>query len=72
MKACFGTTKYCNAFLKGVICNNPECLYLHDIGTPLFTCPIALLLLLLRFKQKNLQFSTPSPLSNSHLVRACS
>lgn len=39
VKACFGTTKYCNAFLKGVICNNPECLYLHDIGTPLFTCP---------------------------------
>ena len=33
VKACFGTTKYCNAFLKGVVCNNPECLYLHDIGT---------------------------------------
>ena len=32
VKACFGTTKYCNAFLKGVACNNPECLYLHDIG----------------------------------------
>ena len=32
VKACFGTTKYCNAFLKGVVCNNPECLYLHDIG----------------------------------------
>ncbi len=32
VKACFGTTKYCNAFLKGVSCNNPECLYLHDIG----------------------------------------
>ncbi|KAL0031817.1 hypothetical protein WJX79_008987 [Trebouxia sp. C0005] len=32
VKACFGTTKYCNAFLKGVICNNPECLYLHDIA----------------------------------------
>jgi hypothetical protein len=32
IKACFGTTKYCNAFLKGVPCNNPDCLYLHDIG----------------------------------------
>lgn len=32
VKACFGTTKYCNAFLKGVACNNPDCLYLHDIG----------------------------------------
>lgn len=32
VKACFGTTKYCNAFLKGLPCNNPDCLYLHDIG----------------------------------------
>ena len=32
VKACFGTTKYCNAFLKGLPCNNPECLYLHDLG----------------------------------------
>ena len=32
VKACFGTTKYCNAFLKGVPCNNPECLYLHDLA----------------------------------------
>jgi hypothetical protein len=32
IKACFGTTKYCNAFLKGVPCNNHDCLYLHDIG----------------------------------------
>lgn len=32
IKACFGTTKYCNAFLKGVPCNNPDCLYLHDIA----------------------------------------
>ncbi len=35
IKACFGTTKYCNAFLKGVPCNNPDCLYLHDIGEQL-------------------------------------
>jgi CCR4-NOT transcription complex subunit 4 len=32
IKACFGTTKYCNAFLKGVPCNNQDCLYLHDIA----------------------------------------
>lgn len=30
---CYGTTKYCNAFLKGLPCNNQDCLYLHDIGT---------------------------------------
>ena len=32
VKACFGTTKYCNAFLKGVPCNNHDCLYLHELG----------------------------------------
>lgn len=32
IKACYGTTKYCNAFLKGVACNNSDCLYLHDVG----------------------------------------
>eukprot|EP00887_Chlorella_sp_A99_P001407 scaffold8.g1407.t1 len=32
VRACFGTTKYCSAFLKGLPCNNPECLYLHEIG----------------------------------------
>lgn len=32
IKACFGTTKYCNAFLKGVPCNNPDCLYLHELA----------------------------------------
>ena len=32
VKACYGTTKYCNAFLKGLPCNNAECLYLHDVG----------------------------------------
>jgi len=35
IKACFGTTKYCNAFLKGVPCNNSDCLYLHEIGEQL-------------------------------------
>ena len=32
LRACFGTTKYCNSFLKYLPCNNPDCLYLHDIG----------------------------------------
>jgi len=32
IKACFGTTKYCNFFLKYQVCNNPDCLYLHEIG----------------------------------------
>ncbi|BDA40710.1 probable CCR4-NOT transcription complex subunit 4 at N-terminal half [Coccomyxa sp. Obi] len=32
MKACYGTTKYCNAFLKGLVCNNSDCLYLHDVA----------------------------------------
>eukprot|EP00793_Prasinoderma_coloniale_P003845 PRCOL_00003222-RA len=32
LRACFGTTKYCNAFLKNVPCNNPDCLYLHEKG----------------------------------------
>ena len=32
LKASFGTTKYCNSFLRGNICSNPDCLYLHDMG----------------------------------------
>lgn len=32
LRASFGTTKYCNNFIRGVPCNNPECVYLHDIG----------------------------------------
>lgn len=31
VRACYGTTKYCAAFLKGVTCNNSDCLYMHDI-----------------------------------------
>lgn len=31
IRACFGTTKYCQAFLKGAQCNNPDCLYMHHI-----------------------------------------
>ena len=29
IRASFGTTKYCSYFLKGVECNNKECLFLH-------------------------------------------
>lgn len=29
-RASFGTTKYCNSFIKGIDCVNPECLYLHE------------------------------------------
>ena len=32
IKASFGTTKYCNMFLKGMKCTNGECLYLHYLG----------------------------------------
>ncbi|CAM6093436.1 unnamed protein product [Calypogeia fissa] len=32
LRACFGTTKYCNSWLKNMPCNNPDCLFLHDIG----------------------------------------
>ena len=34
MKASFGTTKYCSAFLKGQKCTNPDCMYLHAAGNP--------------------------------------
>ena len=46
MKACYGTTKYCNAFLKGLVCNNADCLYLHDVGEHLilsFLCIVKVL-----------------------------
>ena len=29
IRASFGTTKYCSFFLKGIDCNNKECLFLH-------------------------------------------
>ncbi|KAF0685145.1 Aste57867_22916 [Aphanomyces stellatus] len=32
LRASFGTTKYCNFFLRNLSCNNPECLYLHELG----------------------------------------
>ncbi|CAN4102433.1 unnamed protein product [Withania somnifera] len=32
LRACFGTTKYCHAWLRNVPCSNADCLYLHEIG----------------------------------------
>ena len=32
LRASFGTTKYCNNFIRGVPCSNPECVYLHELG----------------------------------------
>jgi CCR4-NOT transcription complex subunit 4 len=32
LRASFGTTKYCNNFIRGAVCGNPECVYLHDLG----------------------------------------
>jgi len=32
IRASFGTTKYCNNFLRNLPCTNPECLYLHELG----------------------------------------
>ncbi|OHT17306.1 hypothetical protein TRFO_12443 [Tritrichomonas foetus] len=32
LKASFGTTKYCSAFLRGTKCTNPDCMYLHHSG----------------------------------------
>ena len=33
-RASFGTTKYCNSFIRGVPCTNKECLYLHVRAPP--------------------------------------
>ncbi|KAH1219045.1 hypothetical protein AAZX31_13G311300 [Glycine max] len=33
LRACFGTTKYCHAWLRNMPCSNPDCLYLHEIGS---------------------------------------
>ena len=32
IKASFGTTKYCSYFLKGNICNNKDCVFLHKLA----------------------------------------
>ncbi|XP_035842719.1 putative general negative regulator of transcription C16C9.04c, partial [Helianthus annuus] len=33
LKACFGTTKYCHAWLRSMPYTNPDCLYLHEFGS---------------------------------------
>ncbi|KAF7818577.1 CCR4-NOT transcription complex subunit 4 [Senna tora] len=33
LRACFGTTKYCHAWLRNLACSNRDCLYLHDYGS---------------------------------------
>ena len=32
IKATYGTTKYCSQFLRNAPCNNPQCLYLHELA----------------------------------------
>lgn len=32
IRASYGTSKYCSAFIKTVRCNNPDCTYLHSMG----------------------------------------
>lgn len=32
LKACFGATGYCKAWLKNMRCVNPDCLFLHRVG----------------------------------------
>eukprot|EP00056_Hartaetosiga_gracilis_P003578 m.64971 g.64971 ORF g.64971 m.64971 type:complete len:546 (+) comp11507_c0_seq1:105-1742(+) len=32
IRAYLGTTKYCSSFLKCQPCNNPDCMYLHELG----------------------------------------
>jgi len=32
IRASYGTSKYCSAFIKNVRCNNPDCTYLHSMG----------------------------------------
>ena len=32
LRASYGTTKYCNNFIRGVSCSNPDCVYLHELG----------------------------------------
>ncbi len=32
LRATYGTTKYCTFFLRGLQCQNPGCMYLHEPG----------------------------------------
>jgi len=33
VRCSYGTSKYCSAFIKNVRCNNPDCTYLHYLGS---------------------------------------
>lgn len=46
VRACLGTTKYCNSFLKGLACNSKDCLYLHSFGDLPILCFITSFVLL--------------------------
>jgi hypothetical protein len=32
LRATYGTTKYCSFYLRGLVCQNPGCMYLHEPG----------------------------------------
>lgn len=32
IRASYGTSKYCSAFIKNIKCSNPDCTYLHSMG----------------------------------------
>ena len=32
LRASYGTTKYCTAYLRNIPCQNPNCMYLHEAG----------------------------------------
>ncbi|KAJ1673222.1 transcriptional repressor general negative regulator of transcription subunit 4, partial [Spiromyces aspiralis] len=32
LRATYGTTKYCSFYLRGITCQNPNCMYLHEPG----------------------------------------
>ncbi|RYG62321.1 hypothetical protein EON64_18025, partial [archaeon] len=32
LRASFGTTKYCNNYIRHLPCSNPDCVYLHELG----------------------------------------
>lgn len=34
IRASFGTTKYCNYYLRGIRCTNVDCMYLHEMADP--------------------------------------
>jgi len=34
LKCTYGTTKYCSFYLKGITCQNSECMYLHSMCLP--------------------------------------